>query len=163
MRRKRTIELDAGIAEKMARSQSGERVSWSSQERQRILEYQHLQRRDKSLEAAQKQMSAAEKQRQAADTMKDAAKAISNALAGRNEAQGNLRASGNELSRALGNRPVMSNFGRADQLFLNAMRNGLNARGVSGAWSQTQGNYNQQLNQLHTDLQAIGKNVYVVR
>ena len=162
-RRKRNVELDASISEKMERSKAGERVSWSPQERQRILEYQRLQRRDKSLEAAQKQMNAAEKQRQAANTMKEAAKSISNAIAGRDESIGNLRGRANDLRGALGNRPVTSNYGRADQLFLNAMRNGLNARGVSGAWSQTQGNYNQQLNQLHTDLQAIGKNVYVVR
>lgn len=162
-RRRRNAELDAGISEKMERSQAGERVSWTRQERQRILDYQRLQRRDKQLEAAQKQMDAAERQRQAADALKEAAKAINNAIAGRNEAIGNLRGNASELRGALGNRPVMSRNGRADQVLWNALRYGLNARGVSGAWSQNQGNYNQQLNQLHTDLQQIQRNVYLVR
>lgn len=162
-RRRHNVELDAGISEKMERSQAGERVRWTPQERQRIQEYQRLQRRDKQLEAAQKQMDAAERQRQAADALKEAAKAINNAIAGRNEAIGNLRGNASELRGALGNRPVMSRNGRADQVLWNALRYGLNARGVSGAWSQNQGNYNQQLNQLHTDLQQIQRNVYLVR
>lgn len=162
-RRRRNAELDAGISEKMERSQAGERVSWTRQERQRILDYQRLQRRDKQLEAAQKQMDAAERQRQAADALKEAAKSINNAIAGRNEAIGNLRGNASELRGALGNRPVMSRNGRADQVLWNALRYGLNARGVSGAWSQNQGNYNQQLNQLHADLQQMQRNVYLVR
>ena len=162
-RRRRNAELDAGISEKMERSKAGERVRWTPQERQRILDYQRLQRRDKQLEAAQKQMEAAERQRQAADELKEAAKAINNAIAGRNEALGNLRGSSRELRGALGERPVMSRNGRADQVLWNALQYGLSARGVSGAWSQDQGNYNRQLNQLHTDLQQIQRNVYLVR
>lgn len=162
-RRRRNAELDAGISEKMERSQAGERVSWTRQERQRIVDYQRLQRRDKQLEAAQKQMDAADKQRQAADALKEAAKAINNAIAGRNEAIGNLRGNASELRGALGNRPVMSRNGRADQVLWNALRYGLNAKGVSGAWNQTQGNYNQQLSQLHADLEKMQRNVYLVR
>lgn len=162
-RRRRNAELDASISEKMERSQAGERVSWTRQERQRILDYQRLQRRDRQLEAAQKQMDAAEKQRQAADALKEAAKSISNAIAGRDESIGNLRGRANDLRGALGNRPVMSRNGRADQVLWNALRYGLNARGVSGAWSQNQGNYNQQLSQLHSDLKELNTRVYLVR
>lgn len=162
-RRRNRVRLDASISEKMSRWQAGERVNWTMAERRRIRQYQRLESKDKQLEAVQRQMDAAEKQRQAADALKEAAKAINNAIAGRNEAIGNLRGNASELRGALGNRPVMSSNGRADQVLWNALRYGLNARGVSGAWSQTQGNYNQQLSQLHADLEKMQRNVYLVR
>ena len=81
--RRRTYRLDASIAEKMARQETGERVFYSNSERRRIAEYQSLAGKDRAAEASQKQMQAADKQRDAAESLQRAASAFREATAGR--------------------------------------------------------------------------------
>ena len=81
--RRRTYRLDASIAEKIARQETGERVFYSNSERRRIADYQRISGRDKAAEAAQKQMQAADKQRDAAESLQRAASAFREATAGR--------------------------------------------------------------------------------
>lgn len=81
--RARTYRLDASIAEKMARQETGERVVYSNAERRRIADYQRISGRDKAAEASQKQMQAADKQRDAAESLQRAASAFREATAGR--------------------------------------------------------------------------------
>ena len=78
--RRRQIKLDASISEKLAKQESGERVHWTTQERNRIKDYQRLQGKDKQLEAQQKQMEAADRQKQAADALQSAANALNAAM-----------------------------------------------------------------------------------
>ena len=81
--RARTYRLDASIAEKMARQETGERVVYTNAERRRIADYQRISGRDKTAEAAQKQMQAADKQRDAAESLQRAASAFQEATADR--------------------------------------------------------------------------------
>lgn len=74
--RRRQLKLDAGIAEKLAKQESGERVHWTTAEKARIKDFQRLQGKDKALEAQQKQMDAADKQKQAAEALQRAANAL---------------------------------------------------------------------------------------
>lgn len=77
--RRRNYRLDESIAGKLARQETGERVHYSQLERNRLAEYQRLERRDKAAEAAQRQMEAADKQAQAAETMGRAVNALAEA------------------------------------------------------------------------------------
>lgn len=77
LRRRRQQRLDATIADKMARQESGQRVYYTNRERERIGEYERLQKQDSALQAAQKQMDAADRQRQASETMLRAVNALS--------------------------------------------------------------------------------------
>lgn len=77
LRRRRQQRLDATIADKMARQESGGRVYYTNRERERIGEYERLRKQDSALQAAQKQMDAADRQRQASETMLRAVNALS--------------------------------------------------------------------------------------
>lgn len=79
IRRRRQHELDASIADKMARQYEGQRVHYTTRERARIAERESLVKEDKNIEAAQNQISAAEKQKQASDSIAEAASKFSEA------------------------------------------------------------------------------------
>lgn len=89
--RRRNAQIDASIAEKLSKSQSGKRVSWTHNEKERIAQLQTLQKKDKQLDASQKAMEAANKQQKAAEQLQDAAKAIKNAEKTRDEATLEIR------------------------------------------------------------------------
>lgn len=80
--RRRQKALDSSISDKVARQEAGQRVHWTTQERKRIQEYQKLDKKDKSVEAAQKQMEAADKQKAAAETLQQASNELRNAQYG---------------------------------------------------------------------------------
>ena len=162
-RRKRNVELDAGISEKMSRSQAGERVSWTSAERQRIAEYQRLERKDKAVQAAMKQMDAAASQRAAAKSLKDAADAIKDATKEQTASLRELVNARGNLAEAARNPMTRSVNGAPGNILGTAMTQGLNARGVSGAWQVNQQGYGPQFNLLHQDLQGIRNNVWTVK
>ena len=162
--RRRNAQLDASISEKMAKSQSGQRVHFTHAEKERISQFETLQKKDKQLEASQKAMEAADKQLKAAEQLQDAAKAVRNAVEGRGETFKNMgSAIGDMLANSL---PRMSRRRgkrkEATELFDNA-HEVLNATGVEGEYHTSNLDYSKQLGQIHTDLQNIQKNVFVVR
>ena len=160
--RRRNAQIDASIAEKMAKAESGKRVTWTHSEKERLAEFQKLQKKDKSLEAAQKQMDAAEKQRKAADALNEAAKAIRSAVLGRNDAGKTLKEAGKDLREASSKRRTVSTNKSAEEIFKGA-RKGLTAKGIGTAMGQRQVSYNGQLDTLHKDLQDLNKRIYVVK
>jgi len=161
--RRDNVRLDASIAEKMERSKRGERVHWTSKERERIGELQNLESKDKQLEAAQKQIEASDKQQQAAEALREAAHAIVEAEQEKGDAKRKADEARGELKEAVGQRRTRTTNGTAQGVFHGARRNGLNARGVKGGLSQQTQGYNQQLMQLHADLLEIKKRVFVVK
>jgi len=161
-RRVRRQELDASIQEKLQDWQKGEKVHWTKEERDRLKDYQRLQRKDRQLEAAQRQMQAADKQRQAAETLQRAADEIRSAVLDRVDAMKNLGTAGYDLDKALRNRPSMPEHIYPNVLFDTA-RNNMNAPGVKGAEFGKQMNYNGALSQLHSDLMEIMRKAYLVR
>ena len=146
----------------MAKSQSGKRVTWTHSEKERLAQFNALQRKDKQLEASQKAMEAADKQKKAAEALQEAARAIREAMFGRGDAGKNLRDAGKDLREASRQRRTRSRNLSADKLFEGAKK-GLTAKGIGGALQQRSQNYNGQLTQLHKDLQGMAKRVYVVR
>lgn len=160
--RRRNAQIDASIADKMAKSQSGKRVTWTHSEKERLAQFNALQRKDKQLEASQKAMEAADKQKKAAEALQEAARAIREAMFGRGDAGKNLRDAGKDLREASRQRRTRSRNLSADKLFEGAKK-GLTAKGIGGALQQRSQNYNGQLTQLHKDLQGMAKRVYVVR
>jgi hypothetical protein len=160
--RRRNAQIDASIADKMAKSQSGKRVTWTHSEKERLAQFNALQRKDKQLEASQKAMEAADKQKKAAEALQEAARAIREAMFGRGDAGKNLRDAGKDLREASRQRRTRSRNLSADKLFEGAKK-GLTAKGIGGALQQRSQNYNGQLTQLHKDLQGMAKRVYVVK
>jgi len=160
--RRRNAQLDASIAEKMAKSQGGDRVHFTRAEKERIAEFQKLQKQDKRLEASQKAMEASKKQEDAAEKLKEAAKAIREAIYGRKEARDELTKAGRELREANGKRRRRSQNDSPSLIFDNA-RKSMTARGVAGANATKQLDYSRQLGQLHTDLTNLNKRFFVVR
>lgn len=160
--RRRNAQLDASISEKMARSQAGDRVHFTHAEKERLSEFQKLQKQDKRLEAAQKAMEAADKQKKAAEQLQEAAKAIKEAIYGRSEAGKDLKDAGKNLKEANSKRRKRSQEVSPEMIFDNA-RKSLNARGVSSSYSTKTIDYTTQFSTLHTDLQQIMKKAYLVR
>jgi len=162
--RRRNMQLDASIAEKMAKAQAGGRVHWTRGERERIGEFQTLKRRDKELDAAQKQMDAATKQKQAAEQLQEAAKAIRLAVMGRGDAGRNLREAGRQLNEARSKEGTVSKNDSAERIFRQARgKEGLKARGVMDAAASSTKGYGSQLDTLHRDLQTILKKTFLVK
>lgn len=162
--RRRNMQLDASIAEKMAKAQAGGRVHWTRGERERIGEFQTLKRRDRELDAAQKQMDAATKQKQAAEQLQEAAKAIRLAVMGRGDAGRNLREAGRQLNEARSKEGTVSKNDSAERIFRQARgKEGLKARGVMDAAASSTKGYGSQLDTLHRDLQTILKKTYLVK
>lgn len=126
-RRVRLVRTDAGIADKMARWQAGEKVHFSVRERDRLAEYQDLQEEDAQLEAAQKQVEAAARQENSAERLSAAADAVKSAASRLDEAREGVKA--------------------------------LVAPGVNAA---NAANYNDKLQQLHTDLQEMARRTFRV-
>lgn len=160
--RRRNAQLDASIADKMSKSQGGERVHFTHAEKERIQAFEKLQKKDKALEASQKAMEAAEKQKNAAQKLEDAAKAIKDAVLGRTDAKSEVSKAGKELREASAKRRTVAKNERPDQIFEKARKN-LYARGVAGASATKQLDYSLQFQQLHTDLQQLNKRVFVVK
>lgn len=156
--RRRNAQIDASIANKMARSQAGGRVHWTRNERERLGEFQRLQRKDKQLEVAQKQMEAAEKQKKVAEQLHEAAKAVQNASKGMGEASKTLgSAIGGMLGGMLPKRSHRAKVGDAEARAVFG-----SAKGMSGSVGGDMG-ANTKLDLLHRDLQELNKRVFVVR
>ena len=162
-RRVRRQELDSSIQEKLQDWQSGKKVHWTRQERDRLKDYQKLQRKDRQLEAAQKQMQAADKQRQAAETLQKAADAIRVAMLDRSDAVKNLNNARGELNQAGRRKGWIPEYVNPSTLFENAKNKGLSAPGVKGREYNRQMNYNGAFSQLHKDLMDIMRKTYLVR
>ena len=164
--RRRNAQIDASISEKMGRAQAGDRVHWTRAEKERLGEFQKLQRKDKQLEAAQKQMEAAEKQRKSAEQLHEAAKAIQTASKGMGEASRNLgTAIGDIIGNALPKRGRKAKTDEEAREVFDNMGLTLNAKGVPEiiGEKQSQATYNGQLDLLHKDLQNIMRNTYLVK
>lgn len=160
--RRRNSQLDASIAEKLAKSQAGGRVHFTHAEKERLQAFEKLQKQDKRLEAVQKQMEASEKQKKASEDLMEAARAIREAIYGRKEASRNLTEAGRGVREASSKRRKRSQEDTPELIFENA-RKSLNARGVSSSYSTKTIDYSTQLGTLHTDLQKIMQKTYLVR
>jgi len=158
--RRRNAQIDASIASKMTRAQAGDRVHWTPAERERLSEFQRLQRKDKQLEAAQKQMDAADKQQKAAEQLQEAAKAIQNANKGVGDSAKELgRAVGEMLANSLPKRSRRGSKKEASEIFDNA---GMTLKGMDATIGE-KASYGSQLDILHNDLQNIMKHTYFVK
>ena len=160
--RRRNSQLDASIAEKLAKAQEGGRVHFTHAEKERLQAFEKLQKKDRQLEAVQKQMEAADKQKKASEDLMEAARAIREAIYGRQEASRNLTEAGRGVREASSKRRKRSQEDSPELIFENA-RKSLNARGVSSSYNTKTIDYSTQLGTLHTDLQQIMKKTYLVR
>lgn len=158
--RRRNAQIDASIADKMGKAEAGGRVHWSPAEKERLKEFQALQKRDKQLEATQKQMEAADKQRKAAEQLDAAAKAIKDAIKGAGDANVALgKAVGEMLSNSLPKRAKRVSKGEAEGVFDNA---NMTLKGMDANMGQ-QVSYGSQLDIIHKDLQDLNKRIFVVK
>ena len=158
--RRRNAQIDASIASKMAKAQTGDRVHWTPAEKERLSEFQRLQRKDKQLEAAQKQMDAADKQKKAAEQLQEAAKAIQNANKGVGDSAKDLgKAVGEMLANSLPKRSKRGSKKEASEIFDNA---GMTLKGMDATIGE-KASYGSQLDILHRDLQQMMSKTYLVR
>ena len=135
-------------------------MHWSPAEKERLKEFQALQKRDKQLEATQKQMEAADKQRKAAEQLDAAAKAIKDAIKGAGDANVALgKAVGEMLSNSLPKRAKRVSKGEAEGVFDNA---NMTLKGMDANMGQ-QVSYGSQLDIIHKDLQDLNKRIFVVK
>lgn len=158
--RRRNAQIDASIASKMTRAQAGDRVHWTPAEKERLSEFQRLQKKDKQLEAAQKQMDAADKQQKAAEQLQEAAKAIQNANKGVGDSAKELgKAVGEMLANSLPKRSRRGSTKEASELFDNAE---MTLKGMDATIGES-ASYGSQLDIIHKDLQQIMKHTYFVK
>lgn len=163
--RRRNVQIDASISEKMAKAESGGRVHWTPAEKERLKDFQKLQRQDKALEAVQKQMEAASKQQQAADALKNAAKSIESANKGLGEQAKNLgKAVGELIGGMLPKAKKKPNTTDEARAVFSDMGVTLHTKGVTGMeGKQNPSEWGGKLDQLHKDLQDIQKHTYFVK
>ena len=163
--RRRNAQIDASISAKMSKAESGGRVHWTPAEKERLKDFQKLQRQDKALEAVQKQMEAANKQQQAADALKNAAKSIESANKGLGEQAKNLgKAVGELIGGMLPKAKKKPNTtDEAREVFSN-MGVTLHTKGVTGMEGKhNPSEWGGKLDLLHKDLQDMQKNTYFVK